>query len=201
MPGCSTTRRRRCCWATASARWWAPRPMCRSPTMCCSRSCARTSPLPVPDNPAITTASAVITEWHAGQAEMVAQGRALVVAPEQAAALQFRHDAIDEIGEAAGEMRRQDVEPIGRPLDEPFLQRVGDPARRAAEHPVAARRRGQIVEIAQRHVLAPRHLVQRHWRTSGCSAPAAAAGPARRADGRTRRSRSGWRPGSWHWSA
>ena len=57
---------------------------------------------------------------------MVAQGCALIVAPEQAAALQFRHDAIDELREGAGEMRRQDVEPIGRALDEPFFQGVGD---------------------------------------------------------------------------
>ena len=59
---------------------------------------------------------------------MVAQGRALVVAAEQAAALQFRHHQIDKIGERAGEIGRQDVETVGRALDEPFFQRVGDAA-------------------------------------------------------------------------
>jgi hypothetical protein len=39
---------------------------------------------------------------HAGQAQVVAQSRALVLAAEQAAALQFGHDAIDEVCEAAG---------------------------------------------------------------------------------------------------
>src|SRR5437763_1334821 len=45
-----------------------------------------------------------------GEAEMVAQGGARVVAAEQPAALQFRHDEIDEFVEGAGKMRRQDVE-------------------------------------------------------------------------------------------
>src|SRR5581483_10872816 len=49
---------------------------------------------------------------HPGEAEMVAQGGAAVVAAEQPAALQFRHDEIDEIGEGAGEIGRQDVEPV-----------------------------------------------------------------------------------------
>ena len=32
---------------------------------------------------------------------------------------------------------------------------------RAVDHPMAARGRGDVVEIAQRHLLAPRHLEQR----------------------------------------
>ena len=80
---------------------------------------------------------------------MIAQGSSFVSATEQTPPLQFRYYAIDEIGEAAGKMRRQDIEPIGRALDEPPLQYVGDPARGAAHHPMTPCRRGQVVQIAQ----------------------------------------------------
>ena len=39
---------------------------------------------------------------HAGEPEMIPQGRSLVLAPEQPAALQFRDHEIDEIGERPG---------------------------------------------------------------------------------------------------
>ena len=131
---------------------------------------------------------------------MVAQRRALVVAAEQAAALQFRHDEIDEIGERAGEIRRQDVEPVGRALDEPFLERVGDPLRRAAHAPSgrAPPRSGCRGRAASCSRAAPSRRAR--WEGPAALGPAAAAAPARRADGRTRRSRSGWRPGSRRWS-
>ncbi len=58
---------------------------------------------------------------------MVAQGGPLVLAAVEAAALQFGHDEIDKIGKAAGEIGRQDVEPVGRALDKPFFEGVGDP--------------------------------------------------------------------------
>jgi hypothetical protein len=41
---------------------------------------------------------------HAGKPEMLTQGRSLVFAPEQTAALQFRDHELDEIGEGAGEI-------------------------------------------------------------------------------------------------
>ncbi len=41
---------------------------------------------------------------HAGKPEMLTQGRSLVCAPEQPAALQCRDYEIDEIGEGAGEI-------------------------------------------------------------------------------------------------
>jgi len=49
------------------------------------------------------------TRRNAGEAEMVAQRLALVVAPEQAAVLQFRHNESDEIGKGAGEVWGQNI--------------------------------------------------------------------------------------------
>ena len=128
---------------------------------------------------------------------MVAQGRALVLAPEQAAALQFRHDAGRRNRRSAGEIGRQDVEPVGGALDEPFFQRVGDrlaacrtgPSGRA---PPRSGCRGRASVMFSRRAISYSTLVE----GPAAFAPAAAAAPARRADGRTRRSRSGWPPGS-----
>src|SRR5689334_13618482 len=91
---------------------------------------------------------------------MIAQRGAFIVAAEQAATLQFRDYEIDEFVERAREMRRQHVEPVGGAFDKPLLEGVGDGLRSAADHPVAARRRGQIVEVAQGHVLALSHLIE-----------------------------------------
>ena len=93
---------------------------------------------------------------------------------------------------APGNHGRQDIEAIRRVAGEPFLQRIRDALRRAAQHPVAARRRGQVVQVPQRHLLAPRHLVQHAVEGPAAFARPAAAAPGRPADGRTRRSRSGW---------
>src|SRR5204862_454820 len=68
----------------------------------------------------------------AGEAEVVAQRRAPVGAAEEAAALQFRDDEIDEIGKGAGEIGRQDVEPVGGALGKPFFERVGNARWRTA---------------------------------------------------------------------
>jgi len=57
---------------------------------------------------------------------VVAQRRARVLTPEQPASLKLRHDQVDEVGEGAGEVGRQDVVAVGRLLDEPFLEDVGD---------------------------------------------------------------------------
>src|SRR5258705_498157 len=50
--------------------------------------------------------------FRARQAEVFAQRLALVFAAEQAAALQFRHDPVDEIVEPARHPREHDVEPV-----------------------------------------------------------------------------------------
>src|SRR6266851_1324457 len=60
---------------------------------------------------------------HAGEAEMIAQRPPPIGPPEEAPALQFGDDEIDEIGKAAGEIGRQNVEPVGRTLDKPFFER------------------------------------------------------------------------------
>ena len=46
------------------------------------------------------------------QAEVLAQGLALVFAPEDATALEFGHDAIDEVVETGGEEWEHYVEPV-----------------------------------------------------------------------------------------
>src|SRR6516225_4088577 len=95
-----------------------------------------------------------------GQAEMVAQSLALVVAAQEAAVLEFRHNQVDKISECAREIGRQYVVAIGGTLGEPLFEGVGNPSWGAADDPVAARRRGEVVEVAQGHVLPPRHLVE-----------------------------------------
>src|SRR5208282_1862327 len=58
------------------------------------------------------------------QAEMLAQRRAVVVAPEQAAPLQFRHDALDKIVEPARQIGKHHGEAVGALGFEPFLHLV-----------------------------------------------------------------------------
>src|ERR1700746_1506222 len=91
---------------------------------------------------------------------MVAQCRALVVAAEEAAALQFRHDQVYKIGECAREIGRQYVVTIGDALDEPLFKGVSNASRGAADDPVATRRGGRVVEVAQGHILPPRRIVE-----------------------------------------
>src|SRR5260370_5976661 len=90
------------------------------------------------------------------QAEMIAQCRPLIVGAEQASLLQNRHHEPHEILKTFVEIRRPHVEAVRRVILEPLLQGVGDAFGRAAQHPMAARCRGEAVEIAQRHRLAPR---------------------------------------------
>src|SRR5690242_14149259 len=52
------------------------------------------------------------TVLRARQAEVFAQGAALVFAAEEAAALQFGDDPVDKIVEAAGDIGEHDVEPV-----------------------------------------------------------------------------------------
>src|SRR5215469_11010403 len=97
---------------------------------------------------------------HPGQAEMVAQRLTLVVAAQQAAVLEFRYDQVDKISECAREIGRQYIVTVGGALDEPLFKGVGNPSRGAADDPVAARRGGEVVEVAQGHILPPRHVVE-----------------------------------------
>src|SRR6185369_2373765 len=60
------------------------------------------------------------------QAEILAQRLAFVLAPKQAAPLQFRHHAADEIVEPAGQVRKHHREAVGAFGGEPFLHLIGD---------------------------------------------------------------------------
>ncbi len=91
------------------------------------------------------------------QAEVLAQGLALVFAPEDAAALQLRHHAIGEILEPAGEVGEHHGEAVGAFAREPFLHLVGDRLRRA-DHGEAAIAAEPLGELPHRQVLAARQL-------------------------------------------
>ncbi len=71
--------------------------------------------------------------YPAAQAEIFAQGFALVVATKQAAPLQFRHHLFDEIVEPAGKIRKHDDEAVAGFGGKPFLHLVGD-GRSRADH-------------------------------------------------------------------
>src|ERR1700693_3433985 len=68
---------------------------------------------------------------RARQAEMLAQGRPFVVAPKQAAALQLRNDARDEIAKRARQVGEHHGEAVAAFGEQPFLHRVRDRLRRA----------------------------------------------------------------------
>src|ERR1700737_1388249 len=69
--------------------------------------------------------------FGAGQAEVFAQGLAFVFAAEEAAALQFGDDPVDEVVEAARDIGEHDVEPVAGGALEPLLHLVGDHRGRA----------------------------------------------------------------------
>ena len=58
-------------------------------------------------------------------------------------------DQVDKISECAREIGRQYVVAIGGALGEPLFEGVGNPGWGAADNPVAARRGGKVVEVAQ----------------------------------------------------
>src|SRR6185503_3640858 len=68
---------------------------------------------------------------RARQAEVLAQGPALVLGAEDAAALQLGHDLVDEVVEPARQVGEHDVEAVGGFGLEPLLHLVGDHRRRA----------------------------------------------------------------------
>src|SRR5215510_3467654 len=80
------------------------------------------------------------------QTEIFAQRRALVFPPEQTAPLQFRHHALDEIIEPAGQVGEHDGETVGGFGGEPFLHLIGDGRGRAdyGETGIAAKPLGEL---------------------------------------------------------
>src|SRR5215471_6220661 len=73
------------------------------------------------------------TVLGAWQAQILAQGLAFVFSAEEAAALQFGHDLVDEIVQAARHIREHDVEPVAGVAEQPFLHLIGDHHRGADE--------------------------------------------------------------------
>src|ERR1700733_3072511 len=65
------------------------------------------------------------------QAEIFAQGLAGVILVEQAAALQFRHDVIDEVGVSARHIGCRDDKAVAAAIDEHLLEYVRDLLRAA----------------------------------------------------------------------
>lgn len=97
-----------------------------------------------------------VTAHRTRQAQIVAQGRALVLGPEQPTRLQFRNDEIDEIVEPARERRGLDQEPVDAVAVESGLHLVGD-HRGGADHRALAAGAGEaLVELADGQLLVAR---------------------------------------------
>src|SRR5262244_1960461 len=60
------------------------------------------------------------------QPEILAQGPALIFPPEDAAALELRHHAQDDVVEPLGQIGEHDVEAVAAARLQPFLHLVGD---------------------------------------------------------------------------
>src|SRR5689334_6398683 len=105
--------------------------------------------------------SARLSFWRrTTETQMVTKRGSGIITPEQPAALQFRDDTFNEDLEGTWEMGRQDHETISSAGGKPFFQDVGDLCRGPADGPVPPCRRGNIVEVAKRHVLAARTIQQ-----------------------------------------
>ncbi len=68
---------------------------------------------------------------------MVAQRRAAILRAKEIAALQLRHDEVDEVVDAGLQAGEHDGETVGGTAGEPRLEIVGNRARRADQHAVA----------------------------------------------------------------
>src|SRR6266446_3718457 len=90
----------------------------------------------------------------AREAEVLTQGLAFVFAAEDAAALQFGDDPVDEIVEAAGNVREHDVEAVAGVAQEPLLHLVGDRLG-GADQGEAAIAAGDLGQLAHRQIVAP----------------------------------------------
>jgi len=119
-----------------------------------------------------------------GQAQMVAQRLAFVVAAQEAAVLEFRHDQVDKIGECAREIGRQYIVTVGGALDKPLFKGVGNPSWGAADDPVAARRGSKVVEVPAGSCSAAAPCRRARGGRYGRLRKAAAAVPVRRAGSR-----------------
>ena len=95
-----------------------------------------------------------------GQAQVLAQCAAGVLAPEQAAPAQFRQHQFDEIVQATGQPGRHDVEAVRAFFLEPLLQLVGD-ARGRAHHLLMAARAGDLqIQLADGQAVAAGQIGQ-----------------------------------------
>ena len=98
------------------------------------------------------------TGSRARQAEIVAQRGALIFAPEQAAALQFRHDLVDEVVEAAGQVGEHDVEAVARLRSSSHSSIWSAMVFARADEGEAGIAAESLGELAHRQVLAPRQI-------------------------------------------
>src|SRR5215472_17181932 len=112
--------------------------------------------------------SALLSDWRARrrsaglwkkpvcrprQAEVLEQGAALVLAAEEAAALQFRHDPVDKLVEPARHPREHDVEPVAGAAEKALLHLVDDRLGRA-DHREPAVTAGDLRQLTHRQIVA-----------------------------------------------
>src|SRR3546814_11739723 len=83
---------------------------------------------------------------------MLAQGGAGVFLAEQATALEFGHDELDELLIGARDVGGGDDEAVARTLDEPLLHLVGDLLRAADEGDLGAAAAGDLHGVAHQRV-------------------------------------------------
>src|SRR5271169_949198 len=93
----------------------------------------------------------------ARQPEILAQRLAFVFAAEEVTALELRHHLVDEVVEAARHIGEHDVEPVAGLAVEPLLHLVGS-HRRSADERQPAIAAGDLRQLADRQILAPRAL-------------------------------------------
>jgi hypothetical protein len=86
---------------------------------------------------------------------VLSQGRSGVVGPEEAAALEFGYDVVDEVLEAAGKRWGHDVEAVGRSAGEPVFDLVRDLGRCSGDHAMSPATGQTLDQLADRQVLAP----------------------------------------------
>src|SRR5215471_7165153 len=98
----------------------------------CSNSCAWWNQLPISRSKCASGSprqgTSILEEpvLRPRQAKMLAQSRALVVTPKQSASLQLGDDALDEIVEAARQIRKHHGEAVRSFRVQPFFHLIGD---------------------------------------------------------------------------
>jgi hypothetical protein len=93
------------------------------------------------------------SDFRARQAEVFAQGLALVLGAEQAAPLQLGHDLVHEVVETARQVGEHDVEAVAASVTSHSSIVVGDHLRRA-DHGKPAIAAERLASLAHRQVLA-----------------------------------------------